>query len=309
MLDITVVILTKDEELHIERAIKNIAGWVKRVVVVDSGSRDRTVLIAAALGAEIYEHPFKNYSEQFQWALDNCDIKTQWVMRLDADEYLETDLISSLVEKIPTVGPEIVGVNFKRKHIFWGRWIRFGGRYPLILLRLWRSGFGRIEDRWMDEHIVVWGGSTITIEGGFCDENMNNLSFFTDKHNKYATREALDVVIEKYRLDKLDSALASSSSSFQASIKRTLKRMVYNKIPFQFSAFLYFLWRYFFQLGFLDGLAGIVYHFLQGFWYRFLVGAKVRELEMSIDFSQERELVLSDLSRATGHRVGGVHLN
>lgn len=303
MLDITVIILTKNEQLHIERSIRNMLGFAKRVVVVDSFSTDSTKEIAGRLGADVFENRFINYAKQFQWALDNCSIGTQWVMRLDADEYLEEDLKNNLLTLLPSAEPGIVGINFKRKHIFWKRWIKHGGRYPLVLLRLWRSGFGRIEDRWMDEHIVVWSGRTITVDGGFCDENLNDIGFFVDKHNKYATREALDVLIEKYSLAERDLALTSDSSSFQASVKRLIKERIYNRMPFYFSSTFYFLWRYFGQLGFLDGKAGLVYHFMQGYWYRFLVGVKIQEIENSVDFGLKREEVIKSLERVTGHKI------
>ena len=115
-------------------------------------------------------------------------------MRLDADEVIEPDLADEIRNRLPTLDRGVAGVNLKRKHIFMGRWVRHGGRFPLVLLRIWRNGQGRVEQRWMDEHIVVWNGSSVTFAGGFADHNLNNLTFFTDKHNAYATREAIDVL-------------------------------------------------------------------------------------------------------------------
>lgn len=81
------------------------------------------------------------------------------MLRLDADEIIEPDLAREIGEKLPRLPAEVVGVNLKRKHIFMDRWVRHGGRYPLVMLRLWRHGKGRVEDRWMDEHVVVWAGA------------------------------------------------------------------------------------------------------------------------------------------------------
>lgn len=304
MLDLTVVILTKNEELHIGRAIKNIQSIAKRIVIVDSYSNDKTKEIAIALGAEIFERKFKNYADQFQWALDNCEIDSKWIMRLDADEIIEDDLQEEIIKCLPLLDEKVVGINLKRKHIFWNRWIKHGGRYPLLLLRIWRNGHGRIENRWMDEHIVIWGGSTVTFDGGFSDWNLNDLGFFTDKHNKYATREALDILIRKYNLENFDEALNKDSSSFQAAIKRIMKERIYNKLPFIISTTSYFIWRYFFQLGFLDGKAGLVYHFLQGYWYRFLVGAKTAEYEEQIKNMNDKNQIKAQLQRITGHNLG-----
>lgn len=300
-LNLTVIILTINESRHIVRALNSVKYFASQVFIIDSGSTDNTMSIAYSFGATVLSHSFINHSQQFQWALDNAPITTDWVMRLDADEVIEPDLASEIIERLPALPADVVGINLDRKHIFMDRWVRHGGRYPLRLLRIWRHGHGRIEDRWMDEHIVVWGGHTVTFKGGFADWNLNDLTFFTDKHNKYATREAIDVLNQRLGLFPRDESLNTKSASWQASAKRWVKERIYNRLPFTISATLYFLWRYFFQLGFLDGRSGLVYHFLQGWWYRFLVGAKIMELEKSIaHLSDKREIVI-ELSRLTGH--------
>jgi len=281
-LDLTVIILTYNEARHIQRSIASIRSIASDVVVIDSFSTDDTVALANAAGARVLQNHFVNYSKQFQWGLDNGGVATEWVMRLDADEVIEPDLATKLSRELPSLSSEVAGINFDRKHIFMGRWIKHGGRYPLRLLRVWRTKQGRIEDRWMDEHIVIWGGRTVTFEGGFADVNINDLSFFTDKHNKYATREAIDQLSQRYGLFMRDEAFSSETVSHQAGIKRWMKEHFYNRLPFWVGPFGYFIYRYIVQLGFLDGRQGLIYHFLQGFWYRFLVGAKVIELEEGI---------------------------
>jgi glycosyltransferase involved in cell wall biosynthesis len=302
-LDLTVVILTKNETLHIARALENLKGLAKDVIVVDSFSSDDTVAIAQAHGATVLQNKFINQAKQFQWALDNAEITGQWVMRLDADELIEADLRAELQRQLPKLPADVTGINLKRKHIFMDRWVRHGGRYPLVMLRIWRNGHGRIEDRWMDEHMLVSGGRTITVEGGFADHNLNDLTFFTAKHNSYATREALEVLIQRHGLTAQKQTLCSGSSSTQAALKRWIKDSAYNRIPFTVSALLYFLWRYIFQLGFLDGRSGLVYHFLQGFWYRFLVGAKLMELEQSIAGLKRKEQINARIFALTGHNL------
>jgi len=305
---LTAIILTYNESLHIERAIRSLRPFADQILVVDSGSTDRTCDIAEALGAEIHTHPFVNQAKQFQWALDHLPIHGDWVMRLDADEIIEPDLAKEIAQKLPQLPADVVGVNLKRKHIFMDRWVRHGGRYPLRMLRLWRHGHGRIEDRWMDEHMVVWGGRTVTFEGGFADHNLKDLSYFVDKHNRYATREAIEVLNQRLQLFARDEALNADSASLQASAKRWVKERLYNRIPFTLSAALYFFWRYVFQLGFLDGRSGLVYHFLQGFWYRFLVGAKVMELERAVaHLGEDKTAICAELSRLTGHKLVAQH--
>ena len=303
-LSLAVVILTYNEEKHIARAIKSVQSFASQIFVIDSGSKDKTVEIAKENGAEVIQHPFINYAKQLQWALDHAPITTQWVMRLDADEIIEADLAQEIQQKLLVLPLDTVGVCLKLKRIFMGKWIRHGGLYPLTLLRIWRYGQGRIEDRWMDEHIILSTGNTVTLNGGFADHNLNNISFFTDKHNKYATREAIDVLNQKYHFFPRKHEVSDTrSTSTQAAIKRKVKEKIYNRIPFALSTFLYFLWRYIFRLGFLDGLPGLVYHFLQGYWYRFLVGVKITELEKEIEGMTDKQQILIKLSHLTGYQL------
>lgn len=300
---LAVILLTFNEEMHIERAIHSVQGIASEIYVVDSGSTDKTVEIAEKKGAQVFYNKFINQAKQFQWALDNLEINCDWVMRLDADEIIEQDLQQEIQEKLYHLPSHVVGVNLKRKHIFMDRWVRHGGRYPVTLLRIWRKGHGYMEDRWMDEHIYIKGGDTITLSGGFADHNLNDLTFFTDKHNKYATREALEVLNQKYYLFQREDQLTNQTVSKQAAMKRLIKEKLYNRIPFTVAAFAYFIYRYIFQLGFLDGRSGLVYHFLQGYWYRFLVGAKIMELEKAIAGMTDKKEILKEISRLTGHKL------
>jgi glycosyltransferase involved in cell wall biosynthesis len=296
---LAVVILTKNEEIHIERALKALAPLTPEVFVIDSFSTDRTVEIARANGATVLQHKFVNYSKQFQWGLDHIDTDAAWIMRLDADEVIHRPLAEELSNLMSSLPISVVGISMPRRHIFMGRWIRYGGRYPLVLLRVWRRGCGRIEDRWMDEHIIVEGGQTVRCRNFFSDENLNDLGFFTDKHNRYASREAVDVINQRLGLLPRDE-LRGGEGSAQAAFKRLVKEKIYNGIPFEIAATLYFLFRMIFQLGFLDGRAGLIYHFLQGFWYRFLVGAKVLEFERAIGNERAPERVIPMLAKLTG---------
>ena len=304
--DLAVIILTHNESLHIRRAIEAVRPFAKEVFLIDSYSTDGTVEIAEAAGAVVLQNPWVNYSKQFAWGLDNAPVTASWIMRLDADEVVEPDLAQEILQKLPNLPSDVAGINLDRRHVFMGRWIRHGGRFPLTLLRIWRRGQGRIEDRWMDEHIVISGGRTIKFNGGFSDVNLKDITFFTTKHNSYATREALDILIRKYNLMEADEALTSESASFQASIKRGVKEKIYNRMPFWLSTFLYFQYRYIIQLGFLDGRPGLIYHFLQGYWYRFLVGVKTVEFERAMDGLATKQERLQRLSDVSGHKLGAV---
>lgn len=303
MADVAVVILTYNEEIHIARAIGSVASFAKEIFVIDSYSRDRTAQIARELGAQVLQHEFVNYAKQFQWAIDHAPIGAGWVFRLDADEIVSDDLADEIQTRLAGLPANVVGVNLKRRHIFLGRWIRHGGRYPLVLLRIFRNGHARVENRWMDEHMIVEGGEVLTFANDFADVNLNGLSFFTAKHNAYASREAIDVLNAKYGLSAGAEALSASSTGFQAMMKRRIKERIYNKMPFWAGPTLYFAYRLIVQRGFLDGKEGLIYHVLQGFWYRFLVGAKLTEFERGLSGLNTVAARVEALERITGYKL------
>jgi glycosyltransferase involved in cell wall biosynthesis len=299
---VTTVILTCDEEVHIARAIASARAFSHEVLVVDSFSRDRTVEIARSLGARVVQNAWVNYARQFRFALDECGIATEWVLRLDADERIGDDLAASLRETLPKLPVDVTGVVLNRRHVFMGRWIRHGGRYPLQLLRLWRNGLGEVEDRWMDEHVRLREGRSIALTGEFADMCERDVAFFVAKHNAYATREAIDVLGRKHGLFA-QVPLTVEGSGRQARAKRFVKEGIYNRLPFGVGPLAYFLYRYVVQLGILDGRAGLIYHFMQGFWYRFLVDVRVLELGRAIAGCSTREARLAALRDATGLKL------
>ncbi len=267
---LTVIILTKDEARHIERCIASVAGLAERIIVVDSGSTDATCALAAAAGAEVRHHGWINHASQFNWALDSCAIASDWVLRLDADEIVTPGLATALTGFFAAPGPA-AGVTINRAIHFLGRHIRWGGIYPVQILRLWRTGKGRIENRWMDEHVLV-DGPIAHVDGDIADINLNSVGWWTAKHNGYATREAID------QLTRSDADDALPNLSPQARRKRWVKTKVYARLPLGLRPLLYFLYRYIVMLGFLDGWQGMAFHGLQGLWYRFLVDVKIAEL-------------------------------
>lgn len=271
------VILTLDEERHLGRCIASLQEVADEIIVVDSGSQDRTLSIAERAGAVVLRRDWVNPADQFNWALGQLDEDVAWVLRIDADEYLSLDLAAEIRRETPLLGDEVTGVLLKRRLIFQGRRLRFGGLFPIHVLRLFRRDCGRSENRWMDEHIVVEGDVT-EFQGELIDENLGSLSEWTNKHNRYASCEALELL--DLQLGFTGRSTASQSAlSGEAGAKRWLKERVYAKLPGGVRALVYFLYRYFLRLGFLDGTDGARFHVLQGFWYRYLVDAKVAEVK------------------------------
>jgi len=271
---VSVIILTLNEELNLPVCLDSLLGLDAQVVVVDSGSTDRTGEIAERFGAEVIRHPFENQARQINWVLDNVRLSAPWIMRLDADERLTPELREELKSALPGAPNTVAGFLIKRRVYFWGRWIRHGGYYPTWLLRIWRAGQGRAEDVWMDEHVEIAGGESRRLVNDIIDENRKGLAFWIEKHNGFSDREVKDIVAG-------GSVTNAGLTGVQAARRRFLKRNLYGRAPRFLRAFLYWMLRYFILLGFLDGKAGFVFHFLQGLWYRVVVDAKLYELEQA----------------------------
>jgi glycosyltransferase involved in cell wall biosynthesis len=272
---ITAIVLTYNEELHIERCINNLKRFCQKIYIIDSFSTDNTTTIAKYLSVEVLSNPWINYARQFNWALEFSEIETEWILRIDADEYLTDSLIDEIINKIGKLPKHITGIYLRRRVIFLGKWLRFGGCYPIKLLRIWRHKKAKIEQRWMDEHVMLNEGSSITFDEDFVDENLNGINAWINKHNSYSNRELLDIIISKHNLAEIES-INESLISFQASRKKWLKQRFFNHSPIFLRAFLYFIYRYFILFGILDGLPGLIWHFMQGFWYRFLDTSKYK---------------------------------
>lgn len=300
MLDLSVIILTYNEEIHIRRCLENVKPIAKKIFVVGSFSTDKTKEIALSLGAEVVEHAWPgNQAEQFNWALDNLPVSTEWVLRLDADEYLLPELVEELREKLPTLPEDVTGIIFNRRHIFMGKWMR-RGIYPVKLLRAFRYGKGMCEQRLMDEHIQLTEGRAVEFEHDFCDHNLNNLSWFCHKHVNYAIREAVDLLDIELDLTGAAESDNGKEISPQALAKR-MKKHQYAKQPLFWRSFAYFCYRYFLKGACLDGKVGFIWTFLQGWWYRTLVDAKVFEIKRQC--GNDKEKIKALLRREYGIRL------
>lgn len=268
---ISLIVLTKNEAENIRFCLDSVKDLVSEIIVVDSGSTDETVKIVTEYGARVFTNPFKNQAEQFNWALDNTNPQGSWILRLDADEYLLPELKTEIIDTLETITGEISGFFLKRRVYFMGRWIRHGGYYPTWILRLFRRGQARSELREMDEHIVPTDGGQIKfLKNDFVDENHKSLSWWIEKHNQYASREA-------EALKNLHGEVTSDPLGDPTERKRFYKDQIYGRLPLFVRPILYFIYRYFLRLGFLDGVQGLIFHTLQGFWYRFLVDSKIYE--------------------------------
>lgn len=276
-LPISVIVLTYNEQINLKECIDSVVSYADEIILVDSYSTDNTPEIAKNYTGKIYQNEFVNQAKQFIWALSNTDIKNEWILRLDADERWSREGFEELRDIIENDKAD--GIYVKMKIFFMGRWIKHGGFYPNYFLRVYKKSKGKMEDRWMDEHIKVDGRTIISnidvIESNY--DRQKNISIWTEKHNRYSTREAVEFLIQKHNLRQIDTVAKFWGNKTEK--KRWLKEKFYFRLPLFIRPFLYYIHRYIFKLGFLDGKEGFIFHYLHAFWYRFLVDVKVYQIE------------------------------
>lgn len=276
---LSVIILTYNEKLNIEACLQSVADWAGEIFIVDSGSTDRTLEIARRYTAGIVSHPFENYSQQRNWAQSNLPLPYDWVFHIDADERVSRELAKLLADFFQRGGnDEVVGLLVRRRIVFMGRWIKHGGLYPTYHRRIFRKDVGRCEDREYDQHFIV-DGRVKTLEADLVEVTASSLSSWTQRHDRWAGMEALRLLraVESSRDDVVHPSLFGSPIER----RRWLRASLYERSPLFLRALLYFLVRYVVRGGFLDGIPGLIYHVLHGFWYRFYTDARLYELLQS----------------------------
>ena len=276
-----VIVLTFNSDASVARVIESCRPLSSRTLVVDSGSTDGTVEIARAMGCEIVSHPFENYSQQRNWAQEHAGLAPDaWVLHVDSDEVVSRELAASLQAAMAGGEAGVDGYLVQRLSHFLGHPIRYGHINPSWHLRLFRAGRGYCEHRLYDQHFVV-PGQTRRLKGLLLDLQLTSLEAWTAAHNRWSTAEAREVLAQ--RRGEAGDGGGQLQASLRGDIrmkKRWLKNNVWYKTPLMARPLLFFLYTYFLRLGFLDGKAGLVYHVLQAFWFRFLVDAKLYEAQL-----------------------------
>lgn len=273
MADLTAIILTKNESKNIGPCLESIKGFAKRVVVVDSGSTDDTVEIAKRYGADVYYNKFEYYAKQFNWGIDNTNITTKWILRLDADERFTPELCAeaeALMEK--HADDDVNGITMEAWLYFLNRKLSHGLSKKRKLM-IFKTGIGRIEDRKRDAHTILAWGRSVYAKNRFIHHDFKDITSFIEKYNFYAIRELQDYIEYK----KGASQEIRTDELIQKQRKK--KFGIYYKAPMFLRAWLWFIYNYYFRLGFLDGREGYIFHYLECYWYRFLVDAKIYEHE------------------------------
>ncbi|MDF2433232.1 MAG: hypothetical protein JWP44_2863 [Mucilaginibacter sp.] len=272
------IIITYNEEMHLPRLLESIRELGAPVFVLDSGSTDNTIEIAKASGAVVLQHPFQNHPQQWDYALKNFTIQTPWVICLDADQVVTDELKAYLPDFKDENYGHVNGIYFNRKNFFKGKWIKHGGYSPFYMLKMFRFGVGYSDlNENMDHRFIVPGKTTIWKDGYILEENLkeNNISFWITKHNRYSDLVAQEEVerMQQMRAQTIEPKFWGSPDERTAWLKQ-----LWWQLPRYVRPVLYFIYRIFFQLGILDGQTGVIFHFLQGFWFRLIVDMKIDEI-------------------------------
>lgn len=281
------IVLTYNEEHNLQRCLSQLAELSAEIFVVDSGSTDGTLDIAARY-ASVVHHPFDTHARQWSWALANLPISTEWVLALDADQQLTPELkaeLGALFTETEVIGQDVEGIYIKRRQIFRGRWIKHGGYYPKYLLKLFRVDKVKIDPTDLVDHHFYVSGRTIKLKQDLVEDNVkeNSISFWIEKHNRYANLLAREELQRRgtRKRDPIRPSLVGNPDQQILWLKR-----VWYRCPGYVRPFLYFVHRYFLRMGFLDGKEGFIFHFLQAFWFRLLVDINLEELESRVTQSR-----------------------
>lgn len=276
---ISIIILTFNEENNIKACVESALDFAEEIFVVDSGSTDATLEILKNYPVQVVQHPFENYSQQRNWAIQHLPISTPWILNMDADHRLTEEFrleVNAIFSK--PIANDINGFLASRKTIFMNKWIKYGGHYPTYHAVLFRKGKGLCEEKLYDQHFKV-DGKTQKLKGDIIDLITESLSTFTLRHDKWSNLEAF----EQFHPQHQGSVIKGSLQDDNPIARRRYMKNLYERFPLFVRPFVYFFIRYFFRLGFLDGKEGLIFHFLQCFWFRFLIDAKIYELKKQQD--------------------------
>lgn len=272
-LPVSVLIPTFNEECNIRFAIESVIPFSDDIHVLDSFSADKTLSIAEQYDVKIVQHKFEGYSKQWNWALDHIAFKYDYVFLMAADEAATDELVADL-KKISVQLADNTAYFVNRRLIWFGKWIR-RGYYPSWDIRLFDRRKCRFEDRAVNERLIVPDQRIAYIDGDLLHHDRKGLRAWLERHIKYAQLEAKIYMAQDQ---------GTKPSFFNDFIKGTpasrikwLRSRVYNHLPLFIRPFFYFIYRYILRLGFLDGVAGFIFHSLHGFWYPFLIDVQIFE--------------------------------
>ena len=271
-----VVIITFNEEANLPYALNSVAGWADEIFVVDSFSADRTVEIAKSFGAKVALHSFENFGRQKNWAIDNFDIGSEWILFLDADEYLSEEMKAEISSVLEHDDGAVGGFFTRIKFMYLGRWLKHGDLYRNII-RLIRKGRGRYIDTAGFREKMVVDGQVRELKSYIVHDDRKGLADWIAKQMLRIRIDAgirIDPVLKD---NEAKTVTDTNSLTMEGGTNRSLRKKLY-RLPAPVRPFAQFFYRYIIKLGFLDGWQGFIYNFLLQFWYPLMVEAMYLEL-------------------------------
>jgi glycosyltransferase involved in cell wall biosynthesis len=279
MPDFSFIILTYNEEVHLPRLLNSIIDLKAKIFILDSGSSDETLKIAQQFNAQVKIRKFDNHPKQWHYALNNFVIEAPWVIGLDADQVVSSELFNMLSNFKNKDYNNVNGIYFNRKNYFQGKWIKYGGYFPFYLLKMFRTemGYSDLNEN-MDHRFIVSGRTIVWKKGFLIEENLkeNDLNFWIEKHKRYSDRVAEEEFerLKGLRIQTLTPSLLGNPDERTAWLKR-----LWWRLPLGIRPYLYFSYRMLFKLGILDGTKGIYFHYLHALWFRKLIDKKIMILK------------------------------
>jgi glycosyltransferase involved in cell wall biosynthesis len=267
---VSVLVLSFNEEANIERCLRSLRLLSDDIWVVDSGSTDRTVELARAMGAQVEIRPWLGYARQWNWGLCELPFRYPFVMIHASDEQIPEAWAREFKGALDSDEPPDMVVTAFR---FWwmGRPIEHGNYGRTYIVKAGRRDLMRYEDRSCNEHIP-WQGRVYRMKERYEHHDAKELQHWFEKHVRYAQLEATEREAARSRKD------GSRSSPLKPGQRvRWLREQVYDRIPMFVRPAAYFAYRYIGGAGWRDGLTGSIFHYLHGFWFPFLID--VFELE------------------------------
>lgn len=291
---LSVLVLTMNEELNIEACLDSIVGRADDIVVVDSGSTDRTVALCRERGLEPVVHPYVDHRSQIDWAITSIPWRHDWLLLLDADNIVTPRLMHEITQELRQAPGGVHGFYNPHHHYFRNRRVR---GLKTSWLRLIRRSRVRVDGSELVDFRLVVDGPTGKLSGAIIESNKKelDLDFWIDKHQKFARRMAIEEIL------RAEGVLSWSDALQPRLFGNPDQRMIWFKnlwyrMPLYVRPVLFFWYRYILRLGFLDGWNGFVFHTLQSFWFRLIVDVHIsthrRDLqENRLSLEQLRDMV------------------
>lgn len=288
---ISAVVLAFNEERNIRSTLRSLCGWCEEIIVVDSGSSDKTVAIAEEMGCKVIVHEYVDHSTQWQWVISEVGLKCEWLLLVDSD-FIFSETLKKKMSDAVAVDCGVVGYFVKHRYVFRGRPIRFGGTKKWWL-RLVKTRHARLDESELVDFRLLVDGPTGKLNGYVYEDNVNeyDIDFWIDKHQKFSTRMAIEEILRRRR--RIGWTVPGKITGDQDQRLMWLKQRWYG-MPLHVRPFVYFAYRFVVRLGFVDGWNGFVFHFLQAFWFRMIVDEKMAKLENDI---RNERILIDDLQR------------